>query len=144
MIVQHMCDVLANKLTIHFPDIPLSFREDDGAIPQAPCFQSELALAELVPLATNRYAARFRFRISYVSSISKPVALIMDKMLESLTVLQVEGKPCRASAVAWERPEDKTLSENGYFRAEYVIQMESDQEETGIKMQTLKQGGGLK
>lgn len=50
-----------------------------------------------------------------------------------------------ASAVAWERPtgSDGAAGE-GYFRAEYVIQMTTDQVETETKMQTLKQGGGLK
>lgn len=144
MSVQQMRDALATKLTSSFPDILLCFRENDDTSPQAPYLQAELALAELVPLATNRFAARFRFRISYVSLLGKPVALIMDEMLESLAVLQVEGKPCRASEVAWERPENQVVPRDGYFRAEYVIQLTSGQEETGIKMQTFKQRGGLK
>ncbi|MCV4233428.1 hypothetical protein OHJ21_19780 [Virgibacillus sp. LDC1] len=73
------------------------------------------------------------------------MATIMDEMLESLTSLEVEGRPCRASSVAWERPtgNDGAAGE-GYFRAEYVIQMSTDQEENDMKMQTLKQGGVLK
>ena len=73
------------------------------------------------------------------------MAAIMDEMLEGLTSLDVGGRPCRASSVAWERPTGSE-GEAGeeYFRAVYVIQMTTDQEETEMKMQTLKQGGELK
>ncbi|KOR82529.1 phage tail terminator family protein [Paenibacillus solani] len=136
---------LTAKLTSSFPDILLCSREKDDTAPPPPYFHTELTLAELEPISTNRYAARFRFRISYVTVEGKPVATIMDEMLESLTSLEVDGRPCRASSVAWERP---TGSEGetgeGYFRAEYIIQMTTDQEETDMKMKTLKQGGELK
>ncbi|VTR23574.1 Uncharacterised protein [Actinobacillus pleuropneumoniae] len=39
---------------------------------------------------------------------------------------------------------DDGTSGEGYFRAEYVIQLTTDQVETESKMQILKQGGGLK
>lgn len=144
MIVKEIQASLLSVLQTRFPDIGTVSRENEQALPEVPYFRTELTLAEFEAISPNRYTARFRFHISYVPAAGKPVVLIMDEMLESLTVLQVEGKPCRASAVAWERPEDKTPSGDGYFRAEYVIQMTSDQDETGIKMQTLKQGGGLK
>jgi len=144
MIVQDMQKSLKETLRSKFPEIPTVLREDNDLLPPTPYFQTELTLAELEPISTNRYTARFRFRISYVPVEGKPVATIMDEMLESLTSLDVGG-PCRASSVAWERP---TGSEGeageGYFRAEYVIQMTTDQEETEMKMQTLKQGGELK
>lgn len=145
MLTQQTRTALATKLTNGFPDIQLIFREDDTPIPQPPYFQTELTLAEFEPISTNRYAARFHFRIFYVPVPGKPVATIMDEMLECLTSLDVEGCPCRASSVAWERPtgNDGTSGE-GYFRAEYVIQLTTDQVETESKMQTLKQGGGLK
>lgn len=136
---------LAGNLSSSFPDIPLITNEDADPLPPAPYFQTELTLAEFEPISTNRYAARFRFKIYYVPVTGKPVATIMDEMLESLTTLEVEDRPCRASSVAWERPtgNDGTSGE-GYFRAEYVIQLTTDQVETESKMQTLKQGGGLK
>lgn len=145
MIVHEMQTSLKSVLQTKFKDIPFIFKEDHAPLPPAPYFQTELTLAEFEPISTNRYAARFRFRISYVPVEGKPVATIMDEMLESLTTLEVEGRPCRASSVAWERPtgNDGAAGE-GYFRAEYVIQMTTDQEETDMKMQTLKQGGGLK
>ncbi|WP_456288393.1 hypothetical protein M1D70_26370 [Paenibacillus sp. AK002] len=136
---------MVTKLTSSFPDIPFISKEDAEPLPPTPYFQTELTLAEFEPISTNRYAARFRFKIYYVPVTGKPVATIMDEMLESLTSLDVEGRPCRASSVAWERPtgNDGTSGE-GYFRAEYVIQLTTDQVETESKMQTLKQGGGLK
>ncbi|WP_036665202.1 DUF6838 family protein [Paenibacillus sp. FSL H8-0457] len=145
MTTQNIRLSLATRLTISFPDIPFIFKEDADPLPPAPYFQTELTLAEFEPISTNRYAARFRFKIYYVPVPEKPVAMIMDKMLESLTTLEVEGRPCRASSVAWEQPtgNDGTSGE-GYFRAEYVIQLTTDQVETESKMQTLKQGGGLK
>lgn len=145
MLTQQTRTALATKLTNGFPDIQLIFREDDTPIPQPPYFRTELAQAELVPLSKSRYAARFHFRIFYVAGAGLPVAEIMEPMLEALTVLHVNDRPCRASSVAWERPtrNDGTSGE-GYFRAEYVIQMTTDQEETEMKMQTLKQEGGLK
>lgn len=144
MTTQHITDALASQLSSSFPDIPLIIKEDAAPLPPAPYFQTELTLAEFEPISTNRYAARFLFKIYYVPVPEKPVTMIMDEMLEALTVLHVNG-PCRASSVAWERPtrNDGTSGE-GYFRAEYVIQMTTDQEETEMKMQTLKQGGGLK
>ncbi|SMF72389.1 hypothetical protein SAMN05661091_0864 [Paenibacillus uliginis N3/975] len=144
MIVQEMQASLKKVLQTKFTDISPISKEDADPLPPAPYFQTELTLAEFEPISTSRYAARFRFRIVYMPVEGKPVATIMDEILESLTSLDVSGRPCRASSVAWERPEDKTPSEDGYFRAEYVIQMTSDQEETGMKMQTFKQGGGLK
>jgi len=145
MIIQHIRDALASQLSSSFPDIPFIIKEDAAPLPPAPYFHTELTLAEFEPISTNRYAARFRFKIYYVPVSEKPVAMIMDEMLESLTTLEVEGRPCRASSVAWERPtgNDGTSGE-GYFRAEYVIQLTTDQVETESKMQTLKQGGGLK
>ncbi|MEJ9221464.1 hypothetical protein P4H46_25120 [Paenibacillus glucanolyticus] len=145
MLTQHITDALASKLSGSFPGIPFISKEDADPLPPAPYFQTELTLAEFEPISTHRYAARFRFRIYYVPVEGKPVATIMDEMLESLTSLDVGGRPCRASSVAWERPtgNDGTSGE-GYFRAEYVIQMTTDQEENDMKMQTLKQGGGLK
>ncbi len=145
MLTQHITDALSSQLSSSFPDIPFIFKEDADPLPPAPYFQTELTLAEFEPISTNRYAARFRFKIYYVPVTGKPVATIMDEMLESLTTLEVEGRPCRASSVAWERPtgNDGTSGE-GYFRAEYVIQLTTDQVETESKMQTLKQGGGLK
>ncbi|KOP66649.1 hypothetical protein AMS62_16445 [Bacillus sp. FJAT-18019] len=136
---------LVNKLSSSFPTVSLISKENADALPPPPYVQTELTLAELEPISTNRYAARFRFRISYVPVEGKPVATIMDEMLEALTSLDVGGRPCRAAYVAWERPvgSDGTSGE-GYFRAEYVIQMTTDQEETEMKMQTLKQGGELK
>ncbi|EFU38668.1 hypothetical protein PVOR_29099 [Paenibacillus vortex V453] len=136
---------LATKLTNGFPDIPLISKEDAAVLPPVPYFQTELTLAEFEPISTHRYAARFRFRIHYVPVTGRPVSTIIDEMLESLTSLDVSGRPCRASSVAWERPtgSDGAAGE-GYFRAEYVIQMTTDQVETETKMQTLKQGGGLK
>lgn len=145
MIFQHIRETLLANLSISFPDISLISKEDADPQPPAPYFQTELTLAEFEPISTNRYAARFRFKIQYVPVPEKPVAMIMDEMLESLTTLEVEGRPCRASSVAWERPtgNDGTSGE-GYFRAEYVIQMTTNQVETESKMQILKQGGGLK
>lgn len=145
MVTQQTRAALATKLTNGFPDIQLIFREDDTPIPQTPYFQTELTLAEFEPISTNRYAARFRFRIHYVPVTGKPVSAIMDEMLETLTSLDVSSRPCRASSVAWERPMgNEGATGEGYFRAEYVIQMTMDQEGTDMKMQTLKQGGGLK
>ncbi|WP_339267873.1 DUF6838 family protein [Paenibacillus sp. FSL W8-0187] len=145
MIVQQMQTSLKSALQTKFKDISLISKEDATPLPPAPYFQTEQTLAEFEPISTNRYAARFRFRISYVPMEGKPVATIMDEMLESLTSLEVGGRPCRASSVAWERPTGKDgATGEGYFRAEYVIQMTTDQEETDMKMQTLKQGGGLK
>lgn len=136
---------LVNKLTSSFPAVSLISKENADAPPPPPYFQTEFTLAEFEPISTNRYAARFRFRISYVPVEGKPVATIMDEMLEALTSLDVGGRPCRASSVAWERPTgSEGESREGYFRAEYVIQMTTDQEETEMKMQTLKQGGELK
>lgn len=145
MITQHIRDALSSQLSSSFPDIPLISKEDNDPLPPGPYFQTELTLAEFEPISTSRYAARFRFRISYVPVEGKSVATIMDEMLECLTSLDVEGRPCRASSVAWERPtgNDGTSGE-GFFRAEYVIQLTTDQVETESKMQTLKQGGGLK
>ncbi|QOT10281.1 hypothetical protein JNUCC32_30075 [Paenibacillus sp. JNUCC32] len=145
MLTQHIRNALASQLSSSFPDIPLITKEDADLLPPAPYFQTELTLAEFEPISTSRYAARFRFRISYVPVEGKSVATIMDEMLECLTSLDVEGRPCRASSVAWERPtgNDGTSGE-GFFRAEYVIQLTTDQVETESKMQTLKQGGGLK
>lgn len=145
MLTQHIRNALASQLSSSFPDIPLITKEDADLLPSAPYFQTELTLAEFEPISTSRYAARFRFRISYVPVEGKSVATIMDEMLECLTSLDVEGRPCRASSVAWERPtgNDGTSGE-GFFRAEYVIQLTTDQVETESKMQTLKQGGGLK
>ncbi|MCI1776776.1 MAG: hypothetical protein LKI04_22455 [Paenibacillus lautus] len=145
MVTQHIGDALASQLSSSFPNIPLISKEDAVPIPKPPYFQTELTLAEFEPISTNRYTARFRFKIYYVPVLEKPVAMIMDEMLESLTSLDVEGRPCRASSVAWERPtwNDGTSGE-GYFRAEYVIQLTTDQVETESKMQILKQGGGLK
>lgn len=145
MTISHINYALIAKLTSSFPDILLCSREKDDPAPSPPYFQTELTLAEFEPISTSRYAARFRFRISYVPVEGKPVATIMDQMLETLTYLEVEGRPCRASSVAWERPtgNDGAAGE-GYFRAEYVIQMKTDQDENEMKMQTLKQGGGLK
>lgn len=145
MIVQEMQGSLKETLMRKFSEIEMVLREDAEPLPPTPYFQTELTLAEFEPISTNRYAARFRFKIYYVAVPEKPVAMIMDEMLESITTLEVEGRPCRASSVAWERPtgNDGTSGE-GYFRAEYVIQMTTDQEETEMKMQTLKQGGELK
>ncbi|MFG1730228.1 hypothetical protein PAEVO_41010 [Paenibacillus sp. GM2FR] len=145
MISQEIQGSLKRVLQAKFSDITTFLREDNAQLPPAPYFQTELALAELEPISTSRYTARFRFRISYVPVEGKSVATIMDEMLESLTSLEVEGRPCRASSVAWERPtgNDGAAGE-GYFRAEYVIQMSTDQEENDMKMQTLKQGGVLK
>lgn len=145
MTTQHIHDALAYQLSSSFPNIPLITKEDADPLPPAPYLQTELTLAEFEPISTSRYAARFRFRISYVPVEGKPVATIMDEMLENLTTLEVEGRPCRASSVAWERPtgNDGAAGE-GYFRAEYVIQLTTDQEENDMKMQTLKQEGGLK
>ncbi|MGG4105793.1 DUF6838 family protein [Paenibacillus lautus] len=145
MIVQQMQTSLKSVLQMKFIDISLISKEDAASLPPAPYFLTELTLAEFEPISTSRYAARFRFRISYVPVEGKPVATIMDEMLEALTSLDVGGRPCRASSVAWERPtgNDGAAGE-GYFRAEYVIQMTTDQEENDMKMQTLKQGGGLK
>lgn len=145
MTIPHINYALTAKLTSSFPDILLCSREKDDPAPPPPYFQTELTLAELEPISTSRYAARFRFRISYVPVEGKPVATIMDEMLEALTSLDVGDRPCGASSVAWERPtgSDGAAGE-GYFRAEYVIQMTMDQEENDMKMQTLKQGGGLK
>ncbi|OIB00191.1 hypothetical protein AK95_23825 [Paenibacillus sp. LC231] len=145
MATQHIRDALASQLSSSFPDIPLIIKENAAPLPPAPYFQTELTLAEFEPISTNRYTARFRFKIYYVPVPEKPVAMIMDQMLETLTYLEVEGRPCRASSVAWERPtgNDGAAGE-GYFRAEYVIQMKTDQDENEMKMQTLKQGGGLK
>lgn len=142
---QHIRNALASRLSNSFPDIPLITKEDAAPLPPAPYFQTELTLAEFEPISQRRYTARFRFKIHYVPVTGKPVATIMDEMLESLTSLDVEGRPCRASSVAWEQPtgNDGTSGE-GYFRAEYVIQLTTDQVETESKMQTLKQGGGLK
>ncbi|OME90236.1 MULTISPECIES: phage tail terminator family protein [Paenibacillus] len=145
MIIPHINDALTAKLTSSFPNIPSISKEDAAPLPPAPYFLTELTLAEFEPISTSRYAARFRFHISYVPMEGKPVATIMDEMLEALTSLDVGGRPCRASSVAWERPTGKDgATGEGYFRAEYVIQMTTDQEETDMKMQTLKQGGGLK
>lgn len=144
MMIQKMKDALTDRLASIFPNIPLVFREDAGIVPEAPFFRSELALAEFDPISANRYAVRFRFHISYVPTSGKPLPLIMDEMLEGLTVIRVEERPCRAATVAWERPKEGTATGDGYFRAEYAIQMTSDQEEPDVKMQTLKQGGGLK
>lgn len=145
MIVQEMQTSLKSVMQTKFIDISLISKEDVAPLPPAPYFQTELTLAEFEPISTSRYAARFRFRISYVPVEGKPVATIMDEMLESLTTLEVEGRPCRASSVAWERPTGNDgASGEGYFHAEYVIQMTKDQEENDMKMQTLKQGGGLK
>jgi hypothetical protein len=145
MIVHEMQTSLKSALQTKFKDISLISKEDAAPLPPAPYFQTELTLAELEPISTSRYAARFRLRISYVPVAGKPVTTIMDEMLESLTSLEVEGRPCRASSVAWERPTgNEGGTGEGYFRAEYVIQMTTDQEETDMKMQTLKQGGGLK
>lgn len=145
MLTQHIRNALASQLSSSFPDIPLITKEDADLLPPAPYFQTELTLAEFEPISTSRYAARFRFRISYVPVEGKSVATIMDEMLECLTSLDVEGRPCRASSVAWERPtgNDGTSGE-GFFRAEYVIQLTTDQVETESKMQILKQEGGLK
>lgn len=145
MIVQEMQGSLKETLMRKFSEIEMVLREDAEPLPPTPYFQTELTLAEFEPISTNRYAARFRFKIYYVAVPEKPVAMIMDEMLESLTTLEVEGRPCRASSVAWERPtgNNGTLGE-GYFRAEYVIQLTTDQVETESKMQILKQGGGLK
>lgn len=145
MTTQHIRDALASQLSSSFPDIPLITKEDADLLPPAPYFKTELTLAEFEPISTSRYAARFRFKIHYVPVPEKPVAMIMDEMLECLTSLEVEDRPCRASSVAWDRPtgNDGAAGE-GYFRAEYVIQMTTDQKETDMKMQTLKQGGGLK
>lgn len=145
MIVQDMQRSLKRSLQRKFSEIETVLRENNELLPPPPYFQTELTLAELEPISTNRYAARFRFRISYVPVEGKPVATIMDEMLEALTSLDVGGRPCRASSVAWERPTGSDgISGEGYFRAEYVIQMTTDQEETEMKMQTLKQGGELK
>lgn len=145
MIVQEMHASLKSVLQTRYIDITIITKEDADPLPPAPYFQTELTLAEFEPISTSRYAARFRFRISYVPVEGKSVATIMDEMLECLTSLDVEGRPCRASSVAWERPtgNDGTSGE-GFFRAEYVIQLTTDQVETESKMQTLKQGGGLK
>ncbi|AYB42338.1 phage tail terminator family protein [Paenibacillus lautus] len=145
MTTQHITDALASQLSSSFPDIPLIIKEDAAPLPPAPYFQTELTLAEFEPISTNRYAARFLFKIYYVPVPEKPVTMIMEPMLEALTVLHVNDRPCRASSVAWERPtgNDGTSGE-GYFRAEYVIQMTTDQVETESKMQILKQEGGLK
>lgn len=145
MIVHEMQTSLKSVLQTKFTDNTTVSREDVAPLPPAPYFLTELTLTEFEPISTSRYAARFRFRISYAPVEGKPVAMIMDQMLETLTYLEVEGRPCRASSVAWERPtgNDGTSGE-GYFRAEYVIQMTTDQEDNDMKMQTLKQGGGLK
>lgn len=145
MILQEIQSSLKRTLQTKFSDITTHLREDNTPLPPAPYFLTELTLAEFEPISTNRYTARFRFKIYYVPVTGKPVATIMDEILETLTSLEVEGRPCRASSVAWERPtgNDGAAGE-GYFRAEYVIQMTTDQEETDMKMQTLKQGGGLK
>lgn len=145
MIVHEMQTSLKSVLQTKFIDITIISKEDAAPLPPAPYFLTELTLAEFEPISTNRYTARFRFKIYYVPVTGKPVATIMDEMLETLTSLEVEGRPCRASSVAWERPtgNDGAAGE-GYFRAEYVIQMTTDQEENDMKMQTLNQGGGLK
>ncbi|EGG33340.1 MULTISPECIES: phage tail terminator family protein [Paenibacillus] len=145
MIVQEMQGSLKGTLMRKFSEIEMVLREDAVPTPEPPYFQTELTLAEFEPISTNRYAARFRFKIYYVQVTGKSVSSLMDEMLECLTSLDVEGRPCRASSVAWERPtgNDGTSGE-GYFRAEYVIQLTTDQVETESKMQTLKQGGGLK
>ncbi|PCL91031.1 phage tail terminator family protein [Paenibacillus lautus] len=145
MTTQQIYNPLVTKLARSFPGNSSISKEDAAPLPPAPYFQTELTLAEFEPISTSRYAARFRFRISYVPVEGKSVATIMDEMLECLTSLDVEGRPCRASSVAWERPtgNDGTSGE-GFFRAEYVIQLTTDQVETESKMQTLKQGGGLK
>ncbi|RAR42075.1 DUF6838 family protein [Paenibacillus sp. MDMC362] len=145
MIVHEMQTSLKSALQTKFKDISSISKEEAEPLPPAPYFLTELTLTEFEPISTNRYAARFHFRISYVPVEGKSVATIMDEMLETLTSLEVEGRPCRASSVAWERPTGKDgAAGEGYFRAEYVIQMTTDQEETDMKMQTLKQGGGLK
>ncbi|MGG3310765.1 DUF6838 family protein [Paenibacillus lautus] len=145
MIVHEMQTSLKSVLQTKFKDISLISKEDAAPLPPAPYFLTELTLAEFEPISTSRYAARFRFCISYVPVEGKSVATIMDEMLETLTSLEVEGRPCRASSVVWERPmRNDGAAGEGYFRAEYVIQMTTDQEETDMKMQTLKQGGGLK
>jgi len=145
MISQEMQGSLKRNLQAKFSDITTFLRGDNAPLPPAPYFHTELTLAEFEPISTNRYAARFRFKIYYVPVSEKPVAMIMDEMLEALTSLDVGGRPCSASSVAWERPtgNDGTSGE-GYFRAEYVIQLTTDQVETESKMQILKQGGGLK
>lgn len=145
MIVHEIQTSLKSVLQTKFKDISLISKEDAAPLPPAPYFLTELTLAEFEPISTSRYAARFRFHISYVPLEGKPVATIMDEMLEALTSLDVGGRPCRASSVAWERPRGNDgAAGEGYFRAEYVIQMTTDQEENDMKMQTLKQGGGLK
>ncbi|WP_342576392.1 DUF6838 family protein [Paenibacillus sp. FSL M8-0142] len=145
MLTQLITDALASRLNSSFPGIPLISKEDAVPIPEPPYFHTELALAEFEPISQRRYAARFRFRIFYKPAAGQPVAGIMDEMLESLTELEVEGRPCRAAAVAWERPErEGAAAEEGYFSAEYVIQVSSDSAESVPKMQTLQQGGGLK
>ncbi|MBU5345200.1 phage tail terminator family protein [Paenibacillus lautus] len=143
MIVHEMQTSLKSVLQTKFIDITIISKEDPA--PSPPYFQTELTLTEFEPISKSRYAARFRFRISYAPVEGKPVTTILDEMLESLTSLDVSGRPCRASSVAWERPtgNDGAAGE-GYFRAEYVIQMTTDQEENDMKMQTLNQGGGLK
>ncbi|MFE9278590.1 phage tail terminator family protein [Paenibacillus glucanolyticus] len=145
MLTQHISEALTTKVSTSFPGIPLITKEDADPQPPAPYFQTELTLAEFEPISTHRYAARFRFRIHYVPVTGRPVSTIIDEMLESLTSLDVSGRPCRASSVAWERPTGNDgAGGEGCFRAEYVIQMTTDQFETETKMQTLKQGGELK
>lgn len=145
MLTQHITDTIASRLSSSFPGISLISKEDADPLLSPPYFQTELTLAELEPISQRRYAARFRFRIFYEPAEGQSVAGIMDQMLESLTELEVDGRPCRAAAVAWERPErEGNAVGEGFFRAEYVIQLTTDQVETETKMQTLKQGGGLK
>lgn len=145
MIVHEMQTSLKSVLQTKFIDIPFISKEDGVPLPSPPYFQTELTLTEFEPISKSRYAARFRFRILYVPAAGQSVAGIMDKMLESLTELEVDGRPCRAAAVAWERPErEGAAAEEGCFRAEYVIQVSSDSAESVPKMQTFQQGGGLK
>ncbi|MCM3493257.1 hypothetical protein M4D52_07360 [Paenibacillus lactis] len=145
MVTQKIQASLKEILHLKFSEIITISKEDAVPIPEPPYFHTELALAEFEPISQRRYAARFRFRIFYVPAAGQPVAGIMDEMLESLTELEVGGRPCRAAAVAWERPErEGAAAEEGYFRAEYVIQVSSDSTESVPKMQTLQQGGGLK
>ncbi|MEK3733676.1 DUF6838 family protein [Paenibacillus sp. FSL M8-0334] len=145
MPTQYITDALAFRLNSSFPGIPLIFRKDAVPISEPPYFHTELTLAEIEPVSQRRYAARFRFHIGYVPAVGQSAAEIMDEMLEALTVLAVDGRPCRAVSVAWERPEGEGGTEReGYFRTEYVLQLLNEQTEEGVKMQILQQGGHLK
>lgn len=93
-IVQEVQASLESVLQMVIINITNISVEEAYPLPPAPYFHTELTLAELEPISTNRYAARFRFRIYYMTVEGKPVATIMDEMLEELTLLDVGGRLC--------------------------------------------------